>query len=304
MERYASFIKSLVAQGGPTPEDYPALDGWLSQVADDIELGTVRRAELDALLTQFGEVFQASTMQGFARCKPHGYAGDFEIIDRIYRCHTAADPQLANWDHYFHAQGASRAVRNRKAYFHEVLTEVERAQPSGAIRVLNLASGPARDLYEYFSAYPDTRLVFSCVEQDEKAIAHARGLCRDHLHRLEFQQKNVLRFRTSERFDLIWSAGLFDYLNDRAFCLLLKRFYSCLNEGGQMIIGNFAPHNPTRRYMELIGDWHLLCRSASELRRLASSCGVELDAVEVRQEAEGVNLFLHITKQAQRLAAE
>jgi len=27
-------------------------------------------------------------------------AGDFEIVDRIYRCHTTADPKLANWDHY------------------------------------------------------------------------------------------------------------------------------------------------------------------------------------------------------------
>jgi extracellular factor (EF) 3-hydroxypalmitic acid methyl ester biosynthesis protein len=101
MERHINFIKSLVARGGPKAEDYRALDGWLSAVWDDIELGLLRGAEFDALLTQFGEMFQTSTMQGFARCKPHGYSGDFEIIDRIYRGHTAADAQLANWDHTF-----------------------------------------------------------------------------------------------------------------------------------------------------------------------------------------------------------
>src|SRR5262245_57444583 len=101
MQRHFQFISSLVARGGPTPEEYDAVHHWLERVADDIQADPEQRAEFDAGLAQFGHVFEASTMQGFARSKPHGYAGDFEVIDRIYRRHLTVDPQLANWDRFF-----------------------------------------------------------------------------------------------------------------------------------------------------------------------------------------------------------
>src|SRR6266567_8449248 len=117
MERHTRFIGRLMESGGPTPEDYGAFDYWLRDVAAEIESGTLSHAQFDALLSQYRDAFDISTMQGFARTKPHGYAGDFEIIDRIYCGHVAPSPKLANWDRYFHAQPAPKAVRNRKRHF-------------------------------------------------------------------------------------------------------------------------------------------------------------------------------------------
>jgi extracellular factor (EF) 3-hydroxypalmitic acid methyl ester biosynthesis protein len=301
MERHVNFIQALVARGGPTPKDYEAFDRWLHDIANEIEVGTVAQEQFDALLSQCGDAFDIATMQGFVRRKPHGYAGDFEIIDRIYRIHTNPDPKLANWDHYFHAQRAPKAVRNRKAYFLDLISTADRLHSRADFRVLNLASGPARDLYEYLSLHSDSRCVFTCVEQDQKAIDYAQQLCRAYLHKIEFHRANVLRFQSTQRYDLVWSAGLFDYLNDKAFRMLLARFFDCIEEGGQIVIGNFAPHNPTKHYMELIGDWRLIYRSADQLAVLALECGIRSDAVQVRHEPEGVNLFLHVTKQGERL---
>jgi len=78
--------------------------------------------------------------------------------------------------------------------------------------------------------------------------------------------------------------------------MLLTRFFDCIEEGGQLVIGNFAPDNPTKHYMELIGDWRLVYRNRDQLLELALQCGISSRAVEVRQEPEGVNLFLHVTK--------
>jgi extracellular factor (EF) 3-hydroxypalmitic acid methyl ester biosynthesis protein len=296
MERYACLIRKLAETGGPAPEDYRAFDCWLRDAATEIESGTLTHKQFDALLSQCKDAFDVCTMQGFARRKPHGYAGDFEIIDRIYCGHIAASPRYANWDRYFHAQQAPKAVRNRKSYFLDVVSSSERQCSKSDFRVLNLGSGPARDLYEYFDSHSDSRGVFVCVEQDQKAIDYARQLCRDYLHRIEFRRANILRFRTNQRYDLVWSAGLFDYLNDKAFRMLLTRFFDCIEEGGELVIGNFAPDNPTRHYMELIGDWRLIYRSPDQLIALALQCGISSSAVEVRQEPEGVNLFLHVAK--------
>ena len=42
-----------------------------------------------------------STIQGFVYNKPHGYAGDFEVIDRIYNYHIAEPKHLSKWDTFF-----------------------------------------------------------------------------------------------------------------------------------------------------------------------------------------------------------
>lgn len=296
MEHHANFIRALVECGGPTPKDYDAFNAWLQLVASEIEAGTLTQRQFDGLLSQHENVFDIRTMQGFARRKPHGYAGDFEIIDRIYCAHTAADPSLANWDRYFHAQHAPKAVRNRKSYFINLVSALERLHHGPTFHVLNLGSGPARDIFEYIGAQPHTRGFFTCLEQDQRAIDYGQQLCHSYLHRIKFHRVNVFRFRTNRHYDLVWSAGLFDYLSDKAFRALLMRLFARVEKGGQLIIGNFAPDNPTKNYMELIGDWQLSYRSADQLISLARSCGISASTINVRQEPEGVNLFLHIKK--------
>jgi len=54
------------------------------------------------------------------------------------------------------------------------------------------------------------------------------------------------------------------------------------------LIGNFAVANPTRPLMELILDWPLHHRSASDLHPLFGDIGA---GVTIEQEATGVNLF-------------
>ncbi len=82
--------------------------------------------------------------------------------------------------------------------------------------------------------------------------------------------------------------------DDNRFVRLLKRYVCFLEENGEMAIGNFSTGNPTRNYMEIVGDWHLNHRSADKIITLARACGVDPKDIRVGQEPEGVNLFLHI----------
>ena len=253
--------------------------------------------ELSALRAAFGEALSTTeTMQGFAFLKPHGYAGDFEMIDRIYGERITAEPHLAAWDRYFHAQPAPRAVRNRKNYFHALLDRhVARGRP---LRVLNLASGPGRCMAEWLAANPETPASFVCVELDAAAIAHASDLTRHSSDRVTFVRENVLRFSSAERFDLIWAAGICDYFSEQIIVRMVRRFMGLLAPGGELVVGNFSDDNPSRAYMEFIGDWRLHHRSAATLRQIAVTAGAPDGAIRVDAEPEGVNLFLHVAAPA------
>jgi cyclopropane fatty-acyl-phospholipid synthase-like methyltransferase len=129
---------------------------------------------------------------------------------------------------------------------------------------------------------------------DEHAIKHAKALNRNHLNKIEFVHKNIFKHQEEAKFDLIWSAGLFDYFDDKAFVMILKKMKGWLNPTGEIIIGNFnESHNPSRNYMEILGDWHLHHRTTSQLTELAKEAGFTTNSLRIGEEKENVNLFLH-----------
>jgi hypothetical protein len=92
--------------------------------------------------------------------------------------------------------------------------------------------------------------------------------------------------------DFLICSGLFDYLPDAAATAMLRLFWERLAEGGVLLVWNFAPHNPTRAYMEWIGNWYLIYRTGTDFGRLAAGAGIPPDKCSLASEALGVNLFL------------
>ncbi|MEM9834704.1 MAG: class I SAM-dependent methyltransferase [Bacteroidota bacterium] len=246
------------------------------------------------LYQDLGEGFLENTVQGHGWRKPFGYAGDFLMIDKIYTRHTTKEPEYQAWDEYFHQQAAPCAVRNRKEYFKQLMHRKLQAEES--LTLLNVASGPARDLAEVYAdlSHPQ-RLRTTCVDMDKHAIAYAKQLNQPYLPYIRFVEKNVLRFQCEQKFHLIWSAGLFDYFNDKIFVFVLRRLQKFLRPDGEIVIGNFnQDHNPSRVYMETFGDWFLHHRSEQQLVDLAKKAGFRSSEISLGREPENVNLFLHL----------
>jgi len=226
--------------------------------------------------------------------KPNGYPGDFLIIDSLYTFNSIRDNNHIKWDKLcLNAKGVV-ALRNRKAYFINLLLSKLKSYPNG-ISVLNVASGPCRDLKEFFQIKPDCKINCDCLEQDIRAINYAKIVLDEHSDKIKFICKNALKFYTDKKYDLIWSGGLFDYFTDNIFVRLLKRYYNFLNKDGEIVIGNFSPNNPSKNYMELM-DWHLNYREEKKLIDLAKECGFVINFVSIDKESTGINLFLHIKK--------
>lgn len=299
LEGFRHFLLHLQNNRSGDSEWHSEFRKWLLWLETETSAGRLRPEEVRVVWHEAAaDALTVNTCQGYVCTKPRGYDGDFEIIERIYAHWRSPNPALTKWDDFFHAQAAPQAVRNRKRYFLDWLAAQETLTNGDGLRLLNVGSGPARDVFEHFTAHPESRVQVECVDSDADAISHAAALCAPFANRLQFHRTNALRFRPQGRFQLIWSGGLFDYLSDDLFIRLLRRLWSSLAPNGELVVGNFSPANLSRTYMELLGRWALIHRSETELTALASRCEVPLESIRVTAEPEGVNLFLHLQKKA------
>jgi len=293
IQKTHEFIGYLSKKGGPDPSDYLMLNTLLQYFSEDKSKSIVSENQLQEIREAFGEALSPETIQGWAYHKPLGYAGDFQIIEKIYTYHTSSNPHLVKWDHFSHHQTATKAIRNRISFFLDQVWKAK-TQATTDCHILNLASGPGRDMYETLNILGAPGIHLDCVEQDAHAINYAMNLCKNFLGHIQFCKKNVLRFTTNKTYHLIWSGGLFDYFNDSVFKRILRRLLSFLKTNGKLVIGNFSTTNPSRGYMDLF-HWNLIHRTREELRQLARGCGVPDEKISIEQEPEGINLFLTIT---------
>jgi extracellular factor (EF) 3-hydroxypalmitic acid methyl ester biosynthesis protein len=293
-ENILELIREMVQKGGPDPEDYELMDLTLASMPHYLENDIISQEDLQTIISMCDFLHTTETFMGHSKLKPYGYAGDYAIIEKIYN--KTVCEEHAKWDLYSYSHPAAAAVRNRKLYFQHILNK-RLSKQEGELRLLNVASGPARDLFELYSHIDPQKLTTTCVEFDKRAIAYAKVLCENYLHRINFLNKNIFKFETEESFDLIWSAGLFDYFDDATFVTILKKFiHEWSSPAGEIVVGNFCTSNPSRPYMELFGEWHLNHRSADHLYRLAIEAGAEVGNIYIDKEPEGVNLFLRIQK--------
>ena len=152
MKHHIAFIQEIVKKGGPDSSEYHEFTDWIKTIHTEYKNGNLSKKDLQLLRDEMGEAISILTLQGFVYNKPHGYPGDYEIIEKIYLEQTSNDPELRKWDLYFQLQKAPMAVRNRKQYFLDLLNGLEATKiDTSAKRVLNIASGPARDLFDFFS---------------------------------------------------------------------------------------------------------------------------------------------------------
>lgn len=247
---------------------------------------------MDELRAKHPCIANECTLQGRGYKKKYGYTGDFDIIDRMYTNHVSTEENYSVWDNYFQKQPAPKAVRNRKKYFINKMTSLNTI--GSEVKVLNLASGPCRDILELFLWREENSVFhFDCVELDTNAIKYARTLLEEFNTKVKFINKNIYRFIPDGGYDVVWSAGLFDYFDDKIFVKILKRCIDA-NPHAKIIIGNFSDENPTAPYMEVIGEWFLNYRSPVKLLSLAMEAGADPNKINIEMEPEGVNLFLNI----------
>ncbi len=245
---------------------------------------------------QFRKLFKETLPNGFLQRytlqKPYGYSGDFRLIDFIHTSYTSNDEEDKKWDLLYQSQLAAVAVRNRKEIFKDLIVKA-RSNGSRPIRILNLGSGPCRDVLEASISANSGDFIFHCVDSDQKAIEYGKRLLaannvQDFAH---FYHAHILKFTANIDYDVVWCAGVFDYLNDRLVTRMLRKMYRWASPDGVCVVGNFAPDNPTRGYMELALDWHLVYRTEDDYLRLCKNAGIPNANISFERDKSGIILF-------------
>ncbi|MFH1800210.1 MAG: class I SAM-dependent methyltransferase [Candidatus Omnitrophota bacterium] len=214
--------------------------------------------------------------------KPFGYQGDFLIIDEIYKNNPSSVGIERCMDNYFLKADASAATRNRKEDFKKHLTSFALQQARHNIKILDLASGPCTDIMEFFEQTPaiPKDLMVVCLDHDQHAIDYAQKkiVSKNFQQQVRFLQKNAIKLALtkniknyiSEKYDLIFSTGLFDYLDEKISTRLIHNLKELLAPHGMLIISNYRDKwsNASRHFMEWGGDWELVYRTEDDFLRL------------------------------------
>ena len=233
--------------------------------------------------------------------KPRGYAGDFLSIEGIYQDVSEGTGRLGPViDRCFLDQPAAQAVRNRRGLLVEEIKKTMEEPHEGPTRVLSMACGPARELFDTFAMLSDpNQLRATCLDIDLQALAFVGDL-RDRRKlrgniRLENANLVYLAFGRQKielaPLDLAYSIGLIDYFNDDFVVKLLDFVHDHLRPGGRVILGNFHPRNTTKALMDHVLDWKLIHRDEADMNRLFQASKFKAPCEEIRYEGAGVNLF-------------
>ena len=276
------------ARSLPRPEEHAAAARgfWdAMQACSDAEAG-LEHHDLEALRAavreQLNPWFLRSRYWNRAYVKPHGYAGDFRMLELLYdleqsACADPTQPAVVNvLDRLFAGLHSAQSVWRRRAWFARLVSErVERsARP---VRVLDIACGGSRYLRDVI----DGRLEVTFVDQDPGALAFVeQWLPTGATARLLCAPVRTLPdvLVPDERFDLVISTGLFDYLPDQDATALVAQMCDLRAPDGTVVICNFAPCDPSRMVTDWLCDWPLIYRDATQLQDLfAPGTRVALD---------------------------
>jgi len=283
--------------------------GRLSELVEDLqpEQHTAYRAYCAAELNPY---LKQSPFLGRALDKPLGYAGDYEMMNMLYRDPAEGTTLFGKaLNICFTDEPAARANKNRIDYIGALIRRRVLASGNQRVRIASLGCGPAREIEALLTRSPELgpRIEIALIDQEERAIAHcertlaplaARTGARVHFIR-ESLRTLLTRDRLSQKlghFELIYSAGLFDYLDDRLFRRILSILYEALAEGGQLAIGNVATHNPSRWVMEYFADWFLIHRTREQLATLSNELFPRPTKITVDAEPTGLNLFVQVQR--------
>ena len=247
--------------------------------------------------------------------KPLGYAGDYEMVAMMMRDSYEGSSMFAKLVNYaFLEMPPVVAHRNRIKYLHNAIraTTTSKSLNKKRARILNLGCGPAQEIQRFITEDTESNeadftlldfnmetLQFTSGVMSELQLKHDRTVKMNYLERsvnqlLRQSNRGDLDMEW-ESFDLVYCAGLFDYLSQKVCKRLVSLFYKLVAPGGKIIVTNVSDTNPRIAGMELLLEWNLIYRDNEGMLDLVPNfMGV---THELKADVTSVNLFLEINKQ-------
>jgi hypothetical protein len=265
-------------------------------------------------------LLMACPMHRRAYEKPLGYAGDYRMMEMYFARDLRGDGLFGRFLHSV-AQGYSlgRAVVAREVVMREAVRAAMRTPGDEPVRILSVAAGPAIELRKVLGEVTalERPLELVLLDQDEAAhetahrrlsrllVEHHRGRLPVKLECVHFSVRQLLKPQSLEEaavaehlladMDLVYSAGLYDYLTEAVAGRLTHLLYSRLRPGGRLLVGNLTETPDTTWIMEYVLGWHLVYRTEEQMLRFADGLVPPPARVGITRDQTGLCLFLDVT---------
>jgi extracellular factor (EF) 3-hydroxypalmitic acid methyl ester biosynthesis protein len=245
--------------------------------------------------------------------KPLGYAGDYEMVNMILRNPCEGSSLLAKLLNVFIlAQDPAEAHRNRVTYLTERLVqETLRVSRLGrSCRFYSIGCGPAGEVQRFLTQHEISRHAqFTLLDMNDETLQFV-GKTLTEIKKLHNRPTPITLVKNSvrqllkqssspkselQKFDFIYAAGLFDYLNDQICKTLISLTYEMLAPGGALLVTNVHSGNPIRNIMEHIYEWHLIYRTSDQFVTLTSELPPDA-VVTITAEATSSNVIIEVRK--------
>lgn len=260
--------------------------------------------------SELQDLFTTNSFFSRALQKPLGYAGDYMMMHQIYEDRQNG---YSSFDRVMHSwsinEPAARSVRGRRDHFKDIISSYEDYENP---TIVSLACGPAAEITEFIKKSNKEKInkfKFILLDQDKDALLFAKKNILTQIAEKGSNANIIKLFPVSVRAilqnsdiyknviteykeaDLLYSAGLFDYLEDKIAIPLLKRLGKWVK---RIIIGNFHHDNTSSVVADFAVDWPLIYRSEDDMNRMALSAGFEQNKINVYRDQEGIEMFLEI----------
>jgi extracellular factor (EF) 3-hydroxypalmitic acid methyl ester biosynthesis protein len=189
---------------------------------------------------------------------------------------------------------------------------VARGRP---FRVLNIGCGPAEEVSRFVRRNVlSAAAEFTLVDFNRETLDYARrqvsAACEEsgRWPAVQYVQKSVndlqkdaVRSRAAvaaaaaaePKYDLVYCAGLFDYLSDKVCTRLIEMMYQWVLPRGAVVVTNVHPRHTAHAILDDLVEWRLTLRTEQQVLALAPR---GLGVASVDTEPMGTNVFLEIRK--------
>ena len=230
------------------------------------------------------QIIHADPFTHRAFYKPRGYAGDAELMDYIYGREERWPAPYASsigqriFD-YTTASPAPEGVRARRGFVADLIDRL--AEETKKPHILSLAAGHLREasLSCAVKRRKIGRLVALDADDDSLQEVERCYSC----FGVETVPARIRALIANKldlgKFDLVYTTGLFDYLQQPVGRRLVSNMFGMLRPGGQLVVANFLPGVRDIGYMEAYMDWFLIYRTRREMVDLT----MEIPENEIRE---------------------
>jgi extracellular factor (EF) 3-hydroxypalmitic acid methyl ester biosynthesis protein len=235
--------------------------------------------------------------------KPRGFAGDAVLIDFIYGREEhwplpegTTDLGREIFD-YTTSNPAPEGVRERRDFIANLLDRLveEHDRP----HVLSIAAGHLREVMLSSAVRRRKFGRFLALDSDTESLEEVdRSYSRYGVEVMAATIRLLLSNKTGlGEFDLVYSTGLFDYLQQTTAQRLTSVMFDMLRPRGQLLVANFLPGIADIGYMESFMDWKLIYRTRHEMLEVSANIPqAEIRDIRIFTEENQNIIFLQITK--------